>query len=189
MDAPDAPEATNASASPVTRREAITALGAVGAAAALAPHAFAQNATAQNALAGVGYDPATKRYTLPPLPYAYDALEPAIDAETVRLHHDIHHAGYVKGLNRALDSLDAVRKGIVDTKLVKHWSRELLRVRRARRSMAKPPLRFRAAGRGWRGGTRRRASIWWRRPVPPRRTAPWFGSTCWWRCVCSRCTR
>ncbi len=40
-------------------------------------------------------------HELPPLPYAYDALEPYYDAETVRLHHDIHHAGYVKNWNAA----------------------------------------------------------------------------------------
>jgi Fe-Mn family superoxide dismutase len=39
---------------------------------------------------------------LPPLPYAYDALEPSIDAETMHLHHDKHHATYVKKLNEAL---------------------------------------------------------------------------------------
>jgi Fe-Mn family superoxide dismutase len=44
-------------------------------------------------------------YTLPPLPYPYDALEPHIDAETMRLHHDLHHAGYVKGFNEALAAL------------------------------------------------------------------------------------
>jgi len=38
---------------------------------------------------------------LPALPYAYDALEPYYDEETVRLHHDKHHAGYVNGLNAA----------------------------------------------------------------------------------------
>jgi Fe-Mn family superoxide dismutase len=41
-------------------------------------------------------------FTLPPLPYAYDALEPYIDAETMHLHHDKHHAAYVKKLNEAL---------------------------------------------------------------------------------------
>lgn len=41
-------------------------------------------------------------YTLPPLPYPYDALEPYIDAETMQLHHDKHHAAYVKTLNQAL---------------------------------------------------------------------------------------
>lgn len=39
---------------------------------------------------------------LPKLPYAYNALEKAIDAETMKLHHDRHHAAYVKNLNAAL---------------------------------------------------------------------------------------
>ena len=42
-------------------------------------------------------------YTLPPLSYPYDALEPAIDAETMHLHHDMHHAAYVNNLNLALE--------------------------------------------------------------------------------------
>lgn len=51
-------------------------------------------------------------YTLSPLPYAYEALEPHIDAQTMRLHHDIHHAGYVTGLNAALKGMaDARAKG------------------------------------------------------------------------------
>jgi Fe-Mn family superoxide dismutase len=41
-------------------------------------------------------------YELPPLPYAYDALEPHIDAETMRLHHDKHHQTYVDNLNKAI---------------------------------------------------------------------------------------
>lgn len=41
-------------------------------------------------------------YVLPPLPYAYDALEPYIDERTMRLHHDTHHAAYVDNLNTAL---------------------------------------------------------------------------------------
>jgi Fe-Mn family superoxide dismutase len=36
---------------------------------------------------------------LPPLPYEYDALEPTIDAETMRLHHDKHHQAYVDNAN------------------------------------------------------------------------------------------
>jgi Fe-Mn family superoxide dismutase len=43
-------------------------------------------------------------FTLPALPYDYAALEPVIDAETMRLHHDAHHAGYVKKLNLALEN-------------------------------------------------------------------------------------
>jgi len=42
-------------------------------------------------------------YELPPLPYDYDALEPYIDAETMRFHHDNHHATYVKNLNAAVE--------------------------------------------------------------------------------------
>lgn len=41
---------------------------------------------------------------LPPLPYDYGALEPHIDAETMRLHHDKHHATYVDNLNKAIGS-------------------------------------------------------------------------------------
>jgi Fe-Mn family superoxide dismutase len=41
-------------------------------------------------------------YELPPLPYAYDALEPHIDAQTMQIHHDKHHAAYVNNLNAAL---------------------------------------------------------------------------------------
>ena len=41
-------------------------------------------------------------YTLPPLPYAFDALEPHIDARTMEIHHDKHHAAYVNNLNNAL---------------------------------------------------------------------------------------
>jgi Fe-Mn family superoxide dismutase len=66
----------------------------------------------------------TGEFTLPPLPYPYEALEPYIDAETMRLHHDIHHAGYVKGLNRAISKLEEIRAG-GDASLIKHWSREL----------------------------------------------------------------
>ena len=49
-------------------------------------------------------------YKLPPLPYGYDALEPHIDEQTMRLHHDIHHKGYVDGLNKTLASLKEFRQ-------------------------------------------------------------------------------
>lgn len=44
-----------------------------------------------------------KPYTLPDLPYAYDALEPFIDARTMEIHHGKHHAAYVSKLNAALE--------------------------------------------------------------------------------------
>jgi superoxide dismutase, Fe-Mn family len=49
------------------------------------------------------------KYVLPELPYAYNALEPLYDEQTVRLHHDKHHAAYVNGLNAALEKLQAAR--------------------------------------------------------------------------------
>ena len=43
---------------------------------------------------------------LPPLPYDYDALEPTIDAETMKLHHDKHHQAYVDNANNALEGTE-----------------------------------------------------------------------------------
>jgi Fe-Mn family superoxide dismutase len=45
-------------------------------------------------------------YTVPPLPYAFDALEPHIDAKTMEIHHDKHHAAYVNNVNTALSDTD-----------------------------------------------------------------------------------
>jgi Fe-Mn family superoxide dismutase len=45
-------------------------------------------------------------YTVPPLPYAYDALEPHIDKRTMQIHHDKHHQAYVDKLNAALEGTD-----------------------------------------------------------------------------------
>ncbi len=50
-----------------------------------------------------------EEYKLPELPYAYSALEPYIDEQTMRLHHDKHHAAYVNGLNAALKKLEDAR--------------------------------------------------------------------------------
>ncbi|MFQ6058142.1 MAG: superoxide dismutase [Anaerolineae bacterium] len=62
-------------------------------------------------------------HELPPLPYPYDALEPYIDEQTMHLHHDVHHAGYVKGLNKAEAELAKARQS-GDYALIKHWERE-----------------------------------------------------------------
>lgn len=51
-----------------------------------------------------------KKYVLPELPYAYDALEPHISAEIMELHYSKHHQNYVNGANAALEKLEAARK-------------------------------------------------------------------------------
>ena len=53
-------------------------------------------------------------FELPPLPYAKDALEPHIDARTMEIHHDKHHAGYTKKLNAALEGTNVGDKSIED---------------------------------------------------------------------------
>ncbi|MCU0644962.1 MAG: superoxide dismutase [bacterium] len=63
-------------------------------------------------------------HQLAPLPYDYNALEPVIDEQTLRLHHGKHHAAYVKGLNTAEVKLKEARAAN-DFSLIKHWEREL----------------------------------------------------------------
>ncbi len=51
-------------------------------------------------------------FEVPPLPYAYDALEPHIDAQTMTLHHDKHHQAYVDKLNGAVEGTEWAAKSI-----------------------------------------------------------------------------
>ena len=53
-------------------------------------------------------------FELPPLPYAFDALEPHIDAKTMEIHHDKHHATYVTKLNEALKDQPALQAKSVE---------------------------------------------------------------------------
>lgn len=52
-----------------------------------------------------------KRFELPDLPYAYDALEPVISKQIMQLHHSRHHLAYVTGMNAAMDKLEKFRAG------------------------------------------------------------------------------
>lgn len=113
------------------RRDALAVIGGAGV-AALTASALAQNAPAAQPSKGhalspesLGWDDASGQYVLPKLPYAYNALEPVIDAQTMEIHHSKHHAGYVKGLNTALAELARLRSGSGDAGLIKHWEREL----------------------------------------------------------------
>lgn len=53
-------------------------------------------------------------FQLPKLPYAYDALEPHIDARTMEIHHSKHHNGYTTNLNNAIEGTDLESKPILD---------------------------------------------------------------------------
>ncbi len=53
-------------------------------------------------------------FTLPPLPYDFAALEPSIDARTMEIHHDKHHAGYVNNLNAALEKAPELQSRSLD---------------------------------------------------------------------------
>ncbi|WP_423406681.1 superoxide dismutase [Heyndrickxia sp. MSNUG] len=62
-------------------------------------------------------------HVLPPLPYAYNALEPVIAEEIMKLHHLKHHQSYVDGLNKAEKEMQKARES-GDFSLIKHWERE-----------------------------------------------------------------
>ncbi len=59
-------------------------------------------------------------FSLPPLPYPYDALEPHIDKLTMEIHHTKHHAGYVNNLNKALESAPELANKSLEELLANH---------------------------------------------------------------------
>ena len=81
----------------MTRRQAIKTTALASAALAALPNALPQT-NAHSSMPAATSGP----FTLPPLPYAYDALEPYVDARTMQIHHDKHHAAYVANLNKAV---------------------------------------------------------------------------------------
>ena len=92
------------------------ALAAAAVAAALPIAATAIPALAQTSAAPEQAQ-AQAAFTLAPLPYAADALEPVIDAETMRIHHGKHHQAYVDNLNKAV-AADASLAGVPIEQLV-----------------------------------------------------------------------
>jgi len=89
----------------MNRRSALKQLGGAASALLLSEGLLAEGlAQAQSAgpVASAAPAPPTGPFKLPALPYAYDALEPSFDAETMHLHHDKHHQAYVNNLNIAV---------------------------------------------------------------------------------------
>jgi Fe-Mn family superoxide dismutase len=92
----------------LSRRQLLKVAGAGAATLALAPLArFAVRAEEKKAAVAAGF-------TLPKLPYDYDALQPSISEEIMKLHHDTHHAAYVTNLNKALEGQDDLLKMPID---------------------------------------------------------------------------
>jgi Fe-Mn family superoxide dismutase len=81
----------------ITRRQALRRVAVVGAAASTV--ATLSPLSVSRVLAA---EPAAEPFKLPPLAYAFDALEPHIDARTMEIHHGRHHATYVANLNKAV---------------------------------------------------------------------------------------
>lgn len=131
------------------RRQALKtlSLGAVaaplvpGAAFALADAASPGKAIGQTAIPAVPAGP----FVLPPLGYAFDALEPHFDAATMQLHHDKHHAAYVNNLNKA----------VAGRKEVEGWT-----VERLVRDLAQVPEDIRTAVRNHGGGHVNHSLFW-----------------------------
>jgi Fe-Mn family superoxide dismutase len=108
----------------ITRRGAIAGMGALGAATLIGSTTRSVRAASLLTADDLGWNESAGEYVLPPLPYAEDALEPHIDAATMKVHHGKHHAGYVAGANRALKNLAQIRES-GETGLIEHWQRQL----------------------------------------------------------------
>jgi superoxide dismutase, Fe-Mn family len=98
----------------MTRRQAIKTTALASAALATLPGAIAQPTPSPAPVSDL-ISTTPEPFTLPPLPYDYEALEPYIDAQTMHIHHDKHHAAYVANLNKAVaDFPDLGKKTVED---------------------------------------------------------------------------
>ena len=116
------PRKASAMTADMTRRQALS--GMTAAAAGIAGLSSIAHASTLASI-DLGFDADSNEYTLPPLPYGYDELAPHIDEQTMRIHHNKHHAGYVRGLNKALHQLHAIRWEKGDPGTLQHWQRQL----------------------------------------------------------------
>ncbi len=94
----------------MNRRDVTKTIGLSAIAGLAAPAVLTRTAQAQTTPAPA---PATGPYTLPPLGYAFEALEPHIDAQTMKIHHDNHHQTYVTNINNVAGKMgDLVKQPI-----------------------------------------------------------------------------
>ncbi|HEY0030771.1 MAG TPA: superoxide dismutase [Bacteroidia bacterium] len=92
------------------KKSAALVIGTMTASSVLNQAFASDNHSDENLLAPEG-----GKYTLPALPYAYDALEPYIDKMTMEIHHSKHHQAYVDNMNKALNAVDATILGSPQT--------------------------------------------------------------------------
>lgn len=92
---------------PTTRRQLFHVLGAAGVAVTVG--GLTGRLASARPAPGPAPAPTELPFALPPLPYAFHALEPHIDVETMRIHHGKHHQAYVNGLNAAIEKNPALR--------------------------------------------------------------------------------
>ena len=95
-------------------------------------------------------------YQLPPLPYAFDALEPFVDAETMRLHHDKHHQAYIDKVNAAIAPYPQLHNMIIEDLM---------------RKLDEVPEEIRMTVRN-NGGGHANHQFFWKVIGPPRNTKP-----------------
>lgn len=106
----------------MNRRQAIGGLGALG----LGAVGLASGSAKGAGLSGhPGWDESAGKFVLTDLPYDPDALEPHIDGQTMRIHHERHHQAYVNGVNTALERLAEIRAGQTDPATLELWQRRL----------------------------------------------------------------
>ncbi len=134
----------------MTRRQAIKNTALASAALTTLPNVFAQDAFVKDKALISTAATTISPFTLPSLPYAYDALEPFIDAETMHIHHDKHHAAYVANLNKAVSTT-----AVADQKTDDSLALEILL-----RDLNQRPESYRTALRNQGGGHYNHSLFW-----------------------------